>query len=174
MSRELARDLWKWCLERNIHIQAQHLPGILNGIADAESWTMTDSTDWKPYSGGDSLMGPIEVDLFASRLTAQCPCSLLQLAARSFSTGNRCPGPGLDTHQRFCEPTLGSHGACSVTHTVPTGSSCPTCPNLKDTTMVSSVAGDASGLPTSNSTACSSDKRVGNHPSASRMAYLKE
>ena len=101
--------------------------------------------------------------------------SLLQLAARSFCTGNRCPGPGLDTHQGLCEPTLGSHGACSVTHAVPTGSSSPAGTNLEDTTMVSSVAGDASGLPTSDSTACSSDKQpVGNHPPASRMAYLRE
>ena len=39
-SRELvmlARDLWMWCLERNIHIAAVHLPGVLNTIADTES-----------------------------------------------------------------------------------------------------------------------------------------
>ena len=80
VSRELValtRDLWMWCLERNIHIQAQHLPGILNVIADAESRTMTDRTDWKLnpaiFRRIDSLMGPLEVDLFASRLTAQFP-----------------------------------------------------------------------------------------------------
>ena len=33
----LTRDLWMWCLERNIHIQAQYLPGAQNCIADRES-----------------------------------------------------------------------------------------------------------------------------------------
>ena len=37
VSRDLTKDLWMWCLERNIHITAQHLPGIQNTIADAES-----------------------------------------------------------------------------------------------------------------------------------------
>ena len=30
----LNRDLWMWCLERNIHIQAQYLPGVMNQVAD--------------------------------------------------------------------------------------------------------------------------------------------
>ena len=33
----LAKNLWMWCLERNIHITAQHLPGVVNSTADAES-----------------------------------------------------------------------------------------------------------------------------------------
>ena len=33
----LTRELWMWCLERNIHIQAQYLPGRLNQLADQES-----------------------------------------------------------------------------------------------------------------------------------------
>ena len=50
VSRELivlARNLWMWCLERNIHIIAQHLPAVLNQIADSESRTMIDRTDWQ-------------------------------------------------------------------------------------------------------------------------------
>ena len=43
----LTRDLWMWCLERNIHITAVHLPGVLNTIADTESREMLDRTDWK-------------------------------------------------------------------------------------------------------------------------------
>ena len=47
----LTKDLWLWCLERNIHITAQHLPGAQNFIADAESRSQTDRTYWKlnPY-----------------------------------------------------------------------------------------------------------------------------
>ena len=74
---DLAKTLWMWCLERNIHITAQHLPGAQNHIADAESRTMVDRSDWKLnpilFKRIVNLFGPIEVDLFASRLTAQCP-----------------------------------------------------------------------------------------------------
>ena len=74
---DVAKNLWMWCRERNIHITAQHLPGVQNVIADAESRTMTDRSDWqlKPVIFGriTRLWGLIEMDLFASRLTAQCP-----------------------------------------------------------------------------------------------------
>ena len=79
VSRELVsltRDLWMWCLERNIHIQAQHLPGVLNRTADWESRSMRDRSDWKLdrqiFLRIEEHYGPLEVDLFASRLTSQC------------------------------------------------------------------------------------------------------
>ena len=79
ISRELVKltkNLGMWCLERNIHITAQHLPGSLNTITDAESRTLTDRTDWKLnpiiFHKIDQLWGPLEVDLFASRLSTQC------------------------------------------------------------------------------------------------------
>jgi hypothetical protein len=43
---DLAKSLWMWCLERNIHIIAQHLPGVQNVVADAESRTMINRSDW--------------------------------------------------------------------------------------------------------------------------------
>ena len=62
----LARSLWMWCLEKNIHITAQYLPGVQNTIADAESQTIVDRFDWKLnpnlYRRIDHLFGPIEVD----------------------------------------------------------------------------------------------------------------
>ena len=65
-----------WCLERNILITAQHLPGSLNTTADAESRTLRDRTDWKlnPIIFHKIIQpwGPLEVDLFASRLSTQC------------------------------------------------------------------------------------------------------
>ena len=33
----LVKEMWMWALERNIHIKAQHLPGVLNSAAYAES-----------------------------------------------------------------------------------------------------------------------------------------
>ncbi len=80
VSRELVRlskELWTWCLQRNITIKAQHLPGRLNQVADSESRTMLDRSDWKldsrVFQQIHQLWGPMEVDLFASRLTTQCP-----------------------------------------------------------------------------------------------------
>ena len=65
-----------WCLERNIYITAQHLPGSLNTIADAESLTLMDRSDWKPnpiiLHEIVRLWCPMKVDLLASRLSTQC------------------------------------------------------------------------------------------------------
>lgn len=76
VSKELVfitRDLWMWCLERNIHIQAQYLPAFLNHLADMESKSMKDrKLDRQTFVSINKRYGPLEVDLFASRLTNQC------------------------------------------------------------------------------------------------------
>jgi hypothetical protein len=73
----LARKLWMWCLERDISLTAQHLPGVLNTVADSESRVMRDRTDWQLnpiiFQQINRRLGPLEVDLFASRLTAHLP-----------------------------------------------------------------------------------------------------
>ena len=43
----VAQELWMWCLERNILLTAQRLPGKENVIADAGSRVMKDHTNWK-------------------------------------------------------------------------------------------------------------------------------
>ena len=74
----LTRKHWMWCLEMNIHIQAQNLPGVMNLTADAESKIMRDWSDWKldqqVFLMIKNVYEPLEVDLFASRLTKQCHC----------------------------------------------------------------------------------------------------
>ena len=71
-----SRDLWMWCLERNIHIQAQYLPRVLNQVADMESRSMKDRSDWKldrsVFLKINKRYGSMEVELFATRLTNQC------------------------------------------------------------------------------------------------------
>ena len=73
----LMRNLWMWCLERNIHIVAVHLPGVLNTVADTESRQMLDRTAWKLnsviFQKINNLFEPLDMDLFASRLSTQCP-----------------------------------------------------------------------------------------------------
>ena len=100
----LTRDQWMWCLERNIHIQAQHLPGVLNQVADMESRSMTDRSDWKL----DCLIfleinrcyrsGPVCIQ------TNQPVSLLLQLVARSICRSNQCIPPGLEDNERLCQP----------------------------------------------------------------------
>ena len=70
----LTLELWQWCLERNIMISAQHVPGKLNTIADLESRVFNNSSEWKiaPQIVSPFLKG-CEIDLFASRLSAQLP-----------------------------------------------------------------------------------------------------
>ena len=72
---KLAIDLWNWCLDHKIHVSAEHLPGVLNLKADKESRVVTDPSDWKLKPAFFKILvqkwGPLEVDLFASRLTFQ-------------------------------------------------------------------------------------------------------
>lgn len=58
----LILELWQWCLERNIMISAQHVPGKLNTIVDSELRVFNDSSNWKidpkmisPFSRGAKL-----------------------------------------------------------------------------------------------------------------------
>ena len=72
----LAKDLWMWALVRDIHIKAQHLPGVFDSLADSDSRSMKDQSDWRLdpaiFRRINHLWGPVEVDLFASKLTHQC------------------------------------------------------------------------------------------------------
>ena len=69
--------MWMWCIGKNITLVAEHLPGHLSVIADQESRSMRDRCDWmlnpKVFQTIQDAMGPLEVDLFATRLTKQLP-----------------------------------------------------------------------------------------------------
>ena len=70
-----ARSLWEWCLTRKITLRAEHIPGRLNVIADAESRAKPDAADWKLDSDVfkvlNHIFGPFTVDLFANRNNTQ-------------------------------------------------------------------------------------------------------
>lgn len=72
-------DLWMWCLKKNIHLTAQHLPGVEYVIADAESQSRRHRSDWQLdpaiFRRIAHWFGPIDVDLFATSLATQCPVS---------------------------------------------------------------------------------------------------
>ena len=71
----IVKELWLWCMTRDITLIAEHLPGVRNTVADEESRVMKDRTDWMLNPGIIAQIqdrwGPLEVDLFASRLTTQ-------------------------------------------------------------------------------------------------------
>ena len=61
----------------NSTLQVEHLPSQLYSRADQESRTVRDRCDWKlkqsVFHQIQAVMRPLEVDLFASRLTCQLP-----------------------------------------------------------------------------------------------------
>lgn len=73
----LAFELWSWCLQRQNSIMARHISGIQNLQADQESHTVVDHSDWKIkpeiFQCTQRLWGPLEIDIFASRLSYQIP-----------------------------------------------------------------------------------------------------
>ena len=44
---QMKRYIWTWCLEREISIHAEHIPGIYNTVADAESRMQLEPSDWR-------------------------------------------------------------------------------------------------------------------------------
>lgn len=93
---DLATLLIHWCESRNIQLFAFHLPGSLNFIADRESRTSMDSSDWmldrQVFLSIRSLW-ELEIDLFANAWNAQLSTFVpwipqpLALTTNAFSLG---------------------------------------------------------------------------------------
>ena len=71
----LAVRILELCIEKEIVIHAEHLPGKENVRADWESQHVRDSSDWMLESATflqlESRLGPFSIDLFVSRTNAQ-------------------------------------------------------------------------------------------------------
>ncbi len=50
----LAKELWLWCMERNISLSAEHLPSVLNTLADEESRVMKGRRGVQDHEGPNS------------------------------------------------------------------------------------------------------------------------
>ena len=72
---DIARQIWEWCIPRNIWLSISHIPGKTNVIADQASRVFDDSTEWQLDVDGFNrivnILGPPTIDLFASRLNYQ-------------------------------------------------------------------------------------------------------
>lgn len=73
----LARDIWFWCLDKNIHLTAAHIPGTDNVEADKESRSFNEDLEWSLCPEAFSLIKEaypeLSLDLFASRLNYKLP-----------------------------------------------------------------------------------------------------
>ena len=73
----LVKQMWEWCITRNIWISAAHIPGRDNTIADQQSRKFNDQTEWmlnkQVFKEIVSRFGTPDADLFASRLNTQLP-----------------------------------------------------------------------------------------------------
>ena len=75
------RQIWDWCIPRNIWLSISHIPGEINVIADRASRVFDDSTEWKlalnvhVFNRVVNILGTPTIDMFASRLNYQLtPC----------------------------------------------------------------------------------------------------
>ena len=72
---KVAKDIWFWCMSRNIWISVVHLAGRLNTDADRESRHFNDDIEWKLNPKIFKLIcqkfGQPDIDMFASRLNCQ-------------------------------------------------------------------------------------------------------
>ena len=68
----LARQLWLWCIERNIWVTASHAHGVNYIMADKASREFNDATEWalnpEVFQQITQTFSQPEVDLFASKL----------------------------------------------------------------------------------------------------------
>ena len=71
------QEIWQFCLDREIFLTAEYLPGSLNTEADWQSRNFQDSSDWRlkvsVFKDLDRVLGPFCLDIFASRHNAQTP-----------------------------------------------------------------------------------------------------
>lgn len=71
----VVRDIWLFCKDRSLNLTVSYIPGSLNNIADSLSRSFNVELEWKlnPYIFGliQSLLGPFDMDLFASRINFQ-------------------------------------------------------------------------------------------------------
>ena len=73
----MAREIWLWCIEREIWLSACHKSGSMNIEADSGSRVFSTSTEWSLHPEVvdhiNEMWGNFEINLFASRLNFKNP-----------------------------------------------------------------------------------------------------
>ena len=64
---QLVLMIWDWCIQRDVFLVAEHLPGKNNITTDSESRSKKDRCDWiLNLQQIQQQMGPLQIDLFTS------------------------------------------------------------------------------------------------------------
>ncbi len=77
---DISSSIVNWCESHNLSLTAKHLPGILNSVADEQSRTSLDASDWMLCRSTFRKLSAVwktEVDLFANKWKAQLPTFML-------------------------------------------------------------------------------------------------
>ena len=74
----VAKEIWLFCIQREIWISAAHIPGNNNIQVDSESTVFTDNKEWmlrkEIFQNVTESWGEPTIDLFASRLNVPVAC----------------------------------------------------------------------------------------------------
>lgn len=74
----IAKDIWQWCIDKQVWLTAVHIPETKNVEANRESRVFSDNKEWmiRPiiFQKITDIWWKPSVDLFASRLNHQISC----------------------------------------------------------------------------------------------------
>ena len=148
---QLTKELWLWCLHKNISLQATHLAGTKNITADEESRVMKDRSDRircpEIFDKINTILGPLQVHCTPVCLQINPPIPKLpvcELETRPRSYGNKCLHPRLDTVPRVCEPPMEFDQQGTISGQEPEGSSGTCDSNMEVPSMVPNPPGEGS------------------------------
>lgn len=72
---QITKNIWQFCIEKDIWLSVSYLPGVENVLADYESRQFDDNKEWqlstKVFNKLCETFGHFDIDLFASRLNKQ-------------------------------------------------------------------------------------------------------
>ena len=170
-----------WCLERNIHITAQYLPGSQNirnsrcGVSGGRQQDRLEAESSNICTNKPAVWptgsGPICNPAFNSMPT------LLQLVARSICRSHRCLSSELGSPQGLCQPSMELDRQNHISSSISTGKDCPGSSSLENATMVSDSPDHTDRLSQNHLSSSRNNNQStssSNGSSASRMAYLRK
>lgn len=77
LRNKIAKQIWFWCQKNDIWLSIAHIPGIENVEADSASRNLNERTEWSLNQAVFDILneefGPLDIDLFASRLNKKLP-----------------------------------------------------------------------------------------------------
>ena len=150
----IVRELWLWCMNWDITLLAEHLPGVLNTIADSqESQIMGDWSDWmlnpRISNNLQQKRGPLEVDMHVCIQTDNSAQEVFQLETRPRSRSAGCLQPELGklTEEGPCQSCLESSRQNAQQSMTTAGHTGPSDSSMEEAAMVPHSTGHAGGLP---------------------------